>query len=344
MLRSAVLVSCWVSVLLLRPSAGQYSSGQYSSDQCSWRGSSTEYFQSQQQQPCFHESWAFTTSPSSSSSSSSSQSQNRWLGIGRRCGLTHEGHARDVEQVYLRCSQGFLEWLYPTGAIIVNLRPNTVSTATARLSVCIKPSGESSGTNIYLDRAGKLRLLLREQDQARGDKVHCFGIQEGALFIEAIPRTDISRRITTFQYELVSERAGPDALNPLTAPCQPCTDTETLLAVCTSDFVARGSIQKVEQDEDRSSVTVAIDRLYRQKSRVFVSGGAHSRGAWSGRVSMPLSCGVQPGREDGDFLFTGSVRFGEAWMGCAPRYKDFLRLYGEARRRGTNPCVVDVTD
>lgn len=124
-----------------------------------------------------------------------------------------------MEQVYLRCSQGFLEWLYPTGAIIVNLRPNTVSTA--RLSVCIKPSGESSGTNIYLDRAGKLRLLLREQDQARGHKVHCFGIREGALFIEAIPRTDISRRITTFQYELVSERAGPHALDPLTGESSP---------------------------------------------------------------------------------------------------------------------------
>lgn len=125
-------------------------------------------------------------------------------------GLTHEGHARDVEQVYLRCSQGSLEWLYPTGAIIVNLRPNTLSAAAARLSVCIKPLAESSGTNIYLDRNGKLRLLLRDQDQARG-KVQCFGIQEGALFIEAIAHTDISRRTTAFQYELVSDRLGPQA-------------------------------------------------------------------------------------------------------------------------------------
>lgn len=124
-------------------------------------------------------------------------------------GLTHEGHTRDVEQVYLRCSQGSLEWLYPTGAIIVNLRPNTVSPAAAKLSVCIKPSTESSGANIYLDRTGKLRLLLHEEDQALG-KVLCFGIQEGALFIEAIPHMDISRRTTAFQYELVSNRLGGD--------------------------------------------------------------------------------------------------------------------------------------
>lgn len=125
-------------------------------------------------------------------------------------GLTHEGHTRDVEQVYLRCSQGSLEWLYPTGAIIVNLRPNMVSPAAARLSVCIKPSADSRGTNIYLDRNGKLRLLLREQDQAQG-KVQCFSIREGALFIEAVPHMDISRRITAFQYELLSNRLGPDA-------------------------------------------------------------------------------------------------------------------------------------
>lgn len=124
-------------------------------------------------------------------------------------GLTHEGHTRDVEQVYLRCAQGFLEWLYPTGAIIVNLRPNTLSPAASLLSVCIKPSKESSGTHIYLDRLGKLRLLLREEDQAEG-RVHCFSIQDGALFIEAVPQRDISRKITAFQYELVNHRPGAD--------------------------------------------------------------------------------------------------------------------------------------
>ncbi|XP_017280736.1 meteorin-like protein [Kryptolebias marmoratus] len=261
-----------------------------------------------------------------------SSDQCSWKGSG----LTHEGHTRDVEQVYLRCSQGSLEWLYPTGAIIVNLRPNTVSPATARLSVCIKPSRDSTGTNIYLDRSGKLRLLLREQDQGQG-KVHCFGIQEGALFIEAVPHMDISRRITAFQYELVSDRLRAEALSP-SAPCQPCSDAEMLLAVCTNDFAARGSIRKVEEEEEHSSVTVEISRLYRQKTQVFASGGVRVR-SWTGNIKMPLQCRVKSG--EGEFLFTGTVRFGEAWMGCAPRYKDFLRLYREAQQQGTNPCHVD---
>ncbi|KAE8283276.1 Meteorin-like protein Precursor [Larimichthys crocea] len=258
-----------------------------------------------------------------------SSDQCSWKGSG----LSHEGHTRDVEQVYLRCSQGSLEWLYPTGAIIVNLRPNTVSQAATRLSVCIKPSADSRGTNIYLDRNGKLRMLLREQDQTQG-KVQCFNILEGSLFIEAVPHMDISRRITLFQYELVSDRLA----HSQSAPCQPCSDAEMLLAVCTNDFVARGSIKKVEQEEEHSSVTVEISRLYRQKSQVFVSGGVRVR-SWKGHIKMPLQCGVKSG--EGEFLFTGMVRFGEAWMGCAPRYKDFLRLYHEAEQQGTNPCHVD---
>ncbi|XP_061703244.1 meteorin-like protein [Syngnathoides biaculeatus] len=263
-----------------------------------------------------------------------SSDQCSWKGSG----LTHEGHTRDVEQVYLRCSQGSLEWLYPTGAVIVNLRPNTVSPAAARLSVCVKPAPESSGTNVYLDLNGRLRLLLRERDQALG-KTRCFGILEGALFIEAVPRADISRRVTAFRYELVSD--VPGSLDGSRDACQPCSDDEVLLAVCTKDFVARGVIRSVQEEaeEDRSSVSVDVTRLYRQKTQVFVPAGPRGRRRWSGRIMMPLRCGIKAG--EGDFLFTGTLRFGEAWMGCAPRYKDFLRSYKEAERLGTNPCHVD---
>ncbi|XP_064180821.1 meteorin-like protein isoform X2 [Anguilla rostrata] len=251
-------------------------------------------------------------------------------------GLTHEAHARDVEQVYLRCSQGSLEWLYPTGAIIVNLRPNTAAQAAGPLSVCVKPAADSRGANVYLEKGGRLRLLLREQDQAPG-RLHCFGLQEGALFIEAVARRDISRKITAFQYELFSGRQRPE-LHSLTAPCQPCNDAEVLLAVCTSDFAGHGSIQGVEEEAGQSAVAVRLSQLYRQKSKVFSSAGGRAR-RWVGRVKTPLQCGVRPG--EGEFLFTGTVHFGEAWLGCAPRYKDFLKLYQEAVAQGTNPCHID---
>lgn len=120
----------------------------------------------------------------------------------------HESHARDVEQVYLRCAEGSLEWLYPTGAVIVNLRPN-LPAVEGPLRACVKPRPDSRGARLYVERAGALRLLLTEQDQAAG-RVRCFSLQEGVLFVEASARRDISRRITAFQYQLTSTHTPGD--------------------------------------------------------------------------------------------------------------------------------------
>ncbi|XP_026158195.1 meteorin-like protein [Mastacembelus armatus] len=269
-----------------------------------------------------------------------SSDQCSWRGSG----LSHESHRRDVEQVYLRCSQGSLEWLYPTGAIIVNLRPNTdpPSGQMAGLHVCIKPHTYSKGSHVYLERAGDLSLLLAEKDQTQST-VHCFSLAEGALFVEAIPQTDISRKITAFQYELVPSQ-GPGAhmypfLHPGLVTCKPCSDEEILMAVCTSDFAGSGIFRGVVSGtNDHSPVVVTLSRLFHQKSRVFSWGGARGR-SWSGRVNVPAQCGVHLGRDE--YLLTGSVHFGEAWLSCAPHYKDFLMLYTSAQKAGTNPCQTD---
>ncbi|KAK2815840.1 hypothetical protein Q5P01_026307 [Channa striata] len=269
-----------------------------------------------------------------------SSDQCSWRGSG----LSHESHRRDVEQVYLRCSQGSLEWLYPTGAIVVNLRSNTQPSSghTAGPHVCIKPRIYSKGSHVYLERAGHLKLLLAEQDQAQAT-VRCFRLAEGVLFVEAVPQADISRRITAFQYELVPSQ-GPGAhmypyLHAGLVECQPCSDEDVLMAVCTSDFVGSGMFQGVASGtNDHSSASVTLSRLFHQKGRVFSLGGARGR-SWSGHVVVPAQCGVRPGGDE--YLLTGSVHFGEAWLGCAPRYKDFVRLYVTAAKAGTNPCQID---
>lgn len=73
------------------------------------------------------------------------------------------------------------------------------------------------GSHVYLEHAGDLRLLLAEQDQAHGT-VLCFSMTEGALFVEAIPQTDISRRITAFQYELVPSQQPAAHMYPYLQP------------------------------------------------------------------------------------------------------------------------------
>nr|XP_040042940.1 meteorin-like protein [Gasterosteus aculeatus aculeatus]XP_040042941.1 meteorin-like protein [Gasterosteus aculeatus aculeatus] len=269
-----------------------------------------------------------------------SSDQCSWRGSG----LSHESHRRDVEQVYLRCSQGSLEWLYPTGAIFVNLRPNTEPSSghTAALHACIKPYTHSQGSHVYLEHDGDLRMLLAEKDQALGT-VHCFSPAEGALFVEAVPQADISRRITAFQYELVSSQ-GPGAhlfpyMHPGLVTCKPCSDEDVLMAVCTSDFAGSGIFRGAPSGAtDHSPAVVTLSRLFRQKTRVFAWGGARGRG-WSGRINVPAQCSVQPVGDE--YLLTGSVHFGDAWLGCAPRYKDFQKLYLTAQKTGRNPCEID---
>uniref|UniRef100_A0A3Q2HN85 Meteorin-like protein n=1 Tax=Equus caballus TaxID=9796 RepID=A0A3Q2HN85_HORSE len=265
-------------------------------------------------------------------------------------GLTHEAHRKEVEQVYLRCAAGAVEWMYPTGALIVNLRPNTFLPS-RRLTLCIKPLRDSSGANIYLEKTGELKLLVRDGDRGLG-QVRCFDFDQGGLFVEATPQQDISRRTTGFQYELTSRRVGSD-LHALSAPCRPCSDAEVLLAVCTSDFenliclcggtspgqphaFVRGSIQDVthEPEQQESAIHLHVSRLYRQKSRVFQPTPEGS--GWRGRITTLLECGVRPGH--GEFLFTGHMHFGEARLGCAPRFKDFQRMYRDAEETGLNPC------
>ncbi|KAL8163085.1 UNVERIFIED_CONTAM: hypothetical protein K2H54_007398 [Gekko kuhli] len=124
----------------------------------------------------------------------------------------------------------------------------------------------------------------------------------------------------------------------LNAPCRPCSDTEVLLAVCTSDFVVRGTIQNVlnEEEGQDSVIDVRVNRIYRQKVKVFRP--AEETGVWVGQIKTLLQCGVKPG--EGDFLFTGRMHFGEARLGCAPRFKDFQRMYKEAKDKGLNPCEI----
>ncbi|XP_075626841.1 meteorin-like protein isoform X2 [Balearica regulorum gibbericeps] len=145
-------------------------------------------------------------------------------------GLTHESHKKDVEQVYLRCSEGSIEWMYPTGALIVNLRPNTSPASYKRLTVCIKPFKDSAGANIYLEKTGELKLLVRDGDRSPS-KVYCFGYDQGGLFIEATPQQDISRKITGFQYELMNKGIASDLHTVSEArkyTLYYCTDTRKL--------------------------------------------------------------------------------------------------------------------
>lgn len=101
--------------------------------------------------------------------------------------------------------------------------------------------------------------------------------------------------------------------------------------------VVRGSIRNVTHDSERQTSVVEVQkgRVYRQRSGVFWREPNHS-GSWHGYIHTLLQCGVKAGA--GQFLFTGAELFGEAWLGCAPRFKDFQILYHSAKRAHHMPC------
>ncbi|XP_009577664.1 PREDICTED: meteorin-like protein, partial [Fulmarus glacialis] len=238
-------------------------------------------------------------------------------------GLSWEPRSRAVEQVHLRCTEGSLEWMYPARALRVVLEPNLSSTQ--HTTVCIKPASDFQGASIYVERAGQLHLVVSEAEGARPHHVSCFSAhtpQRVALFLQASPQRDISRRTASFQYELLSNQSAA-------AMCRPCDNVELLMAICSSDFVVKGSIRNVSHDSENhvSQVDVGVQKVYRQKNRIFQQDEAS--GEWRGPIRTLLRCKVKKG--GGDFLFTGNEHFGEAWLGCAPRFKDFMFIYGAAR-------------
>uniref|UniRef100_A0A8C7KML0 Meteorin-like protein n=1 Tax=Oncorhynchus kisutch TaxID=8019 RepID=A0A8C7KML0_ONCKI len=255
-----------------------------------------------------------------------------------------EANSRTVQQVRLRCTEGSVEWVYPGQALRVVLEPNLSSAR--HTTVCIKPFRSFNGASVYIERAGELDLLMT--DGGRPEQVFCFpadGPQKPAIFLLANPQRDISQRAVGFRYELLGNQTTAPNLgrSVLQGDCRPCNDTELLLAICSSDFVVRGSIRNVSHNAERqtSLVEVSDGRVYRQRSGVFerhtgTIGVPGSSSSWHGHIHTLLQCHVKPG--GGEFLFTGTEHFGEAWLGCAPRYKDFMSLYQSAWVARQNPC------
>lgn len=106
---------------------------------------------------------------------------------------------------------------------------------------------------------------------------------------------------------------------------------------CLLPTVIRGSIRSISNDVElqESIIGVSAARIHRQKFPLFQAGGR-----LAGSIRTPLRCGVKPG--PGTFLFTGWLHFGEAWLSCAPRYRDFQRIYEGARHTHQNPCEFPV--
>lgn len=132
---------------------------------------------------------------------------------------------KNVEQVWLRCAEGSVEWLYPAGALRLTLSPRLPWSAMGPgessrtpVSACIKPDQHWGGAQLYLERDGVLELLVGDETSETPGPAHvrCFSAMPGertALFLQATPHQDISRRIAAFRYELRGDWMAQPSVN-----------------------------------------------------------------------------------------------------------------------------------
>ncbi|XP_053467649.1 meteorin-like protein [Ictalurus furcatus] len=260
----------------------------------------------------------------------------------RGSGLVGSPLSGSVQQVRLRCSAGSVTWFSPRHALRIVLQANVWSARHA--AVCVKALRGSRGAAMYVERAASLDLLL--QDGESPEQVRCFRAhkaQSTAIFLQASPQSRAGPSVVGFRYELLRENSNVTEVQTSTmqAACRPCNDLEILKAICNSDFVVHGSIRNVSHDSERQTSVIEVQkgRVYRQRSGVFEREPDLS-GSWHGHIHTLLQCGVKAGA--GQFLFTGAELFGEAWLGCAPRFTDFQNLYHSAKRVHLMPCDISI--
>ncbi|XP_063610043.1 meteorin-like, partial [Penaeus indicus] len=141
--------------------------------------------------------------------------------------------------------------------------------------------------------------------------------------------------------------------------CRPCSEDEILRLYCSGDFVARGSIERVEDDHDLATTTITIraSKLFQQTSPVFRHAHAHGSDAktwesaygisnsirgggvaeYTGRVDVPIQCGARAG--EGEFLVMGVMRLGKPILRCAPRHAEWVKIAKAARANAQ--CVLE---
>lgn len=205
---------------------------------------------------------------------------------------------RGVTPVYLRCTAGRLRWLYPRGALRVLLRLPTHQDREFRACIRLHPdehhrkqrikqhhrllgrrrrrhhvyrqegdgAQEPVPARLFLEGPRSLLPLYANGDGAATRRSRCFNSKNGqaAIYVEAVPDDNFSKRVADFEYDLQALPRGAKGFDP-TEECRPCTSNELAHAFCTSDLVTRGIIRGVENldDLELSQMTIKVTKLIR---------------------------------------------------------------------------------
>lgn len=253
-------------------------------------------------------------------------------------GLDYDEQERGVQPVYLRCAQGKVDWKYPRGALRVVLRRGTSS---KDFKGCLKAGKHFYGARIYLEGHRTLHLLYSPNDGHHAQLPRCFTSRHGqvALYVEAEPSQTsvlLKRNAVEFSYDLQLKPHSNYVDSQ--EECKPCNDAELLRHYCTADFLAKGTISGIYQNEElqRTELMIRAKQVVRQNVAVFHPEEELDFHGMYGTVHVPISCGAKHG--GGQFLFMGRMMLDNPVLMCAPRLEEWDAVRKVVLRNGSNQC------
>lgn len=104
---------------------------------------------------------------------------------------------------------GSVTWFSPHHALRVVLQPNTWSASNP--TVCIKALRGVRSASMYLERSGRLELLLQLQEDDRyPEQIRCIRVDvlSIAIFLQANPQNLDGPGTVTFLYELLQQESS----------------------------------------------------------------------------------------------------------------------------------------
>ncbi|XP_014662485.1 PREDICTED: meteorin-like protein [Priapulus caudatus] len=242
---------------------------------------------------------------------------------------------RLVKPIDLRCSEGYVQWVYPYGALRITLQQR----AGRDFYGCIRADCDFRGALVYTMDGASLRVLLSPRDGEPLQRERCFHSQGGrvVLFMEAELGNNLVKRNTAgFRYDLNMRPPRED--DESLEACRPCNSTELVAAFCRSDYAVRGSIASVTHHHSmlETRIGVKVAKIHHQVEPVFTTKRALRD---SVDIRVPLECQVKKGR--GQFLFLGKIQLGLPRLQCAPRFKEWEIVRHRAVAEGWNDCSLD---
>ena len=264
-------------------------------------------------------------------------------------GLT-AGDDRVVVPIYLRCLQGTVKWLYPTSALQVTLNyGNSQSQANSDFRGCIKIAANSSAkVRLYVEGVYQsLHKVYAHDDGKHPELIRCFASNHGrvALYIEADKKSaGVMKEYFQFSYHLEPVNSIRALYNADDDECRPCTDYEMHTTYCTSDFVIRGSVTSLYNNEALQRTELSINAHNIVKDIVPMQSDSSSKSLSNRNTTIvlhrPLKCHAKAGRGS-EFFFLGHWVLGNPVIKCAPKVSYWKHVKSRAIETAANQCQLD---